>query len=164
VGIDIDESPSQSPAPAAAPAVPLKSRNELAADREKKVDEAVMKAAQNHYDNVMKENQEKNEMEQARAKHDVGLTNWSTDNKQKRNIRTLLTTMHTVLWTPNKWKTIGLGDVLEARQVKLQYRKAMLIVHPDRCSGESAEIRFIAKRVFEGVNEAWEEFLKKESV
>jgi len=72
--------------------------------------------------------------------------------------------MHTVLWTPNKWKPIGLGDVLEPRGVKLQYRKAMLVVHPDRCAGLSAEVRFIAKRVFEGINEAYEEFLKKENV
>lgn len=52
----------------------------------------------------------------------------------------------------------------ELNQVKLQYRKAMLVVHPDRCSGLSAEIRFIAKRVFEAINEAYQEFLKKESV
>lgn len=40
----------------------------------------------------------------------------------------------------------------------------MLVVHPDRCSGESNEIKFIAKRVFEAINEAYEEFLKKENV
>lgn len=40
----------------------------------------------------------------------------------------------------------------------------MLVVHPDRCSGMSAEIRFIAKRIFESINEAYQEFLKKEGV
>ena len=40
----------------------------------------------------------------------------------------------------------------------------MLVVHPDRCSGSSGEIRFIAKRVFEAINEAYQDFLKKESV
>ena len=42
--------------------------------------------------------------------------------------------------------------------------KAMLIVHPDRNAAESAEVRFIAKRVFEAINEAYQEFLKKETV
>jgi hypothetical protein len=85
-------------------------------------------------------------------------------------------------------------------QVKLQYRKAMLVVHPDRCSSLTTETKFIAKRIFEGsnpsllllshfyvsyttpvytsyfciylsffllflgINEAYQEFLKKESV
>lgn len=49
-------------------------------------------------------------------------------------------------------------------QVKFQYRKAMLVVHPDRCSGMSQEIHFIAKRVFEAINEAYQEFLKKEGL
>ena len=103
-------------------------------------------------------------MEDARAKHDRNLTSWQTVNKEKRNVRTLLTTMHTVLWPGNKWKAIGLGDVIEPKQVKLQYRKAMLVVHPDKLSSESAEIQFIAKRIFEGINEAYQEFLKKEEV
>jgi cyclin G-associated kinase len=72
--------------------------------------------------------------------------------------------MHTVTWPGARWKQIGLGDLLEPRQVKLQYRKAMLVVHPDRCSSMDPETKFIAKRLFEGINEAYEEFLKKESV
>eukprot|EP01036_Dinobryon_divergens_P031797 gene31797-41268_t len=84
------------------------------------------------------------------------------NNKEKRNVRTLLSTMHTVLWAESKWKPIGLGDVIEAKQVKLQYRKAMLVVHPDRSSNADTETKFIAKRIFEAINEAYEEFLKKE--
>ena len=73
---------------------------------------------------------------------------------------------HTVLWTGNTWKPLGLGDVIDAKQVKLHYRKAMLVVHPDRCSGPgvSGEVKFIAKRVFEAINEGYQEFLKKETV
>jgi len=40
----------------------------------------------------------------------------------------------------------------------------MLVVHPDRLSGEKPEIRFIAKRVFEAVNDAYREFEKLEGV
>jgi hypothetical protein len=42
--------------------------------------------------------------------------------------------------------------VLLPSQVKLQYRKAMLVVHPDRCSSLTTETKFIAKRIFEGSN------------
>ena len=106
----------------------------------------------------------KDEFELAKTKHDKNLENWAHNNKEKRNIRTLLSTMHTVLWPGCSWQAVGLGDVLDAKQVKLKYRKAMLVVHPDRCSGSSAEVKFIAKRIFEAINEAYEEFLKKESV
>ncbi len=42
----------------------------------------------------------------------------------------------------------------------------MLVVHPDRCSGpnSTAEMRYIARRIFEAVHEAYDEFLKKESL
>ena len=42
----------------------------------------------------------------------------------------------------------------------------MLVVHPDKCAGGeySGEQRYIAKRIFEAVNEAYQEFLSKESV
>jgi hypothetical protein len=72
--------------------------------------------------------------------------------------------MHKVLWEGNKWKEIGLGDVLQPKQVKVCYRKAMLVIHPDRLAGEVPERRFIAKRVFEAINEQYQDFLKSESV
>ena len=51
-----------------------------------------------------------------------------------------------------------------AAQVKLQYRKAMLVVHPDHNVHLSKEQRYIAKRIFEAVNEAYNEFTTKENV
>lgn len=69
-----------------------------------------------------------------------------------------------MLWEGNTWKPVGLGDVIDPKKVKLVYRKAMLVVHPDRCSNQSSEVRFIAKRVFEAVNEAYQDFLKKEGL
>jgi len=40
----------------------------------------------------------------------------------------------------------------------------MLVVHPDHCVHLSNENKFISKRIFEAVNEAYNEFLKKETV
>jgi len=151
-GIEIDDD-----------AQPLR-REELAARREAGVQEKVKSALE--FKQELDENQRKasNELEDARTKHDKNLTAWATNNNEKKNVRNLLTSMHTVLWPDSGWKPVGLGDVIESKKVKLFYRKAMLVVHPDRCSSQTAEIRFIAKRIFEAINEAYQEFLKKEGV
>lgn len=48
--------------------------------------------------------------------------------------------------------------------MKLQYRKAMLVVHPDHNVHLTNENRYISKRIFEAVNEAYNEFTTKENV
>lgn len=148
----------------AAPAVKL-NREELAARREAGIQEKVAQALE--FKQELDENlkRETGELEAAKAKHDGLLTEWAFDqSKKKRNVRTLLTTMHKVLWSDSTWRPIGLGDVIEPKKVKLQFRKAMLVVHPDRCTALTAENRFVGKRVFEAINEAYQEFLKTESV
>ena len=151
--IDIDEKPTMG-----------LSRSELAARREANVQEKVKEALE--FKQELDENQrrEAEDLEAAKSKYDNTLTLWAFNNKEKRNVRTLLSTMHTVVWPECTWKAVGLGDVIESSQVKKVYRKAMLVVHPDRCSGMSGEVRFIAKRIFEAINEAYQEFLKKEGV
>ena len=141
-------------------------RAALAHKREMEVQSNVNKAVQEKRERDAKDAAEAAGIEEARKVHDERLTEWAYDktSKQKRNVRTLLTTMHTVLWQPNKWKEVGLADVIQGSQVKAKYRKAMLIVHPDRLAVERPEIRFIAKRVFEAVNDAYREFEKLEGV
>eukprot|EP01034_Spumella_vulgaris_P021981 gene21981-28068_t len=141
-----------------------KSRETLVAEREADTQQRVNDALANKRTLDASAAKEADEVEQARLKHDKNLLAWATDKNVKRNIRTLLSTMHTVLWPDNKWKPIGLGDVLEPKGIKLQYRKAMLVVHPDRCSHLDAETTFIAKRVFEAINEAYDVFLEKEGL
>jgi hypothetical protein len=159
-----EESIKQSPLPEEKPEPIELDRAALAAQREAHVQENVQHALEEKHarDNMLR--QEEDETIAARAKHDAKLTDWAFDaSKKKRNVRTLLTTMQKVLWEGNKWKEVGLGDVLMPKQVKLKYRKAMLVVHPDRLAGDSAETRFIAKRIFEAINEQYQEFLKSES-
>jgi len=154
-GLDVDKAPSP----------PKLTREELAARREANIQENVKQALEFKQELDENSKRESEEIEAAKQKHDKGLTEWAFDqSKKKRNVRTLLTTMHRVLWPENTWKPVGLGDVIEPKKVKLVYRKAMLVVHPDRCSAGTAESRFIAKRVFEAINEAYQEFLKSESV
>uniref|UniRef100_A0A673KY58 DnaJ (Hsp40) homolog, subfamily C, member 6 n=1 Tax=Sinocyclocheilus rhinocerous TaxID=307959 RepID=A0A673KY58_9TELE len=52
---------------------------------------------------------------------------------KERNIRALLSTMHTVLWeAETRWKPVGMADLVTPEQVKKVYRKAVLVVHPDK--------------------------------
>lgn len=161
--LDIDSSSSSGGAASTAAGGKQLNREELVARREAAIQEKVNQALE--FKQELDENQKREgeELEAAKLKHDKILTEWAFDqSKKKRNVRTLLTTMHKVLWPDNSWKAIGLGDVIEPKKVKLQFRKAMLVVHPDRCNTMSAENRFIGKRIFEGINDSYQEFLKSE--
>lgn len=59
------------------------------------------------------------------------LLDW-TEGKE-RNIRALLSTLHTVLWDgESRWTPVGMADLVTPEQVKKQYRRAVLVVHPDK--------------------------------
>uniref|UniRef100_A0ACB8ES19 Uncharacterized protein n=1 Tax=Sphaerodactylus townsendi TaxID=933632 RepID=A0ACB8ES19_9SAUR len=76
---------------------------------------------------------------------------------KERNIRALLSTLHTVLWEgETKWKPVGMADLVTPDQVKKYYRKAVLVVHPDKATGQSYEQ--YAKMIFMELNDAWSEF------
>ncbi|XP_053326021.1 putative tyrosine-protein phosphatase auxilin [Spea bombifrons] len=76
---------------------------------------------------------------------------------KERNIRALLSTMHTVLWSgETKWKAVSMADLVTPEQVKKVYRKAVLVVHPDKATGQPYEQ--YAKMIFMELNDAWSEF------
>ncbi|XP_036847322.2 cyclin-G-associated kinase isoform X5 [Manis javanica] len=60
------------------------------------------------------------------------LLDW-TDGKE-RNIRALLSTLHTALWDGSRWEPVGMADLVTPGQVKRQYRRAVLVVHPDKAT------------------------------
>lgn len=106
--LGIDEAPSLASA---------MTREELKQMHELEIQDKVQKAldVKREIDSIQRKEAE--EIEAARAKLDVTLSAWAFNHKEKRNIRTLLSTMHTVLWPGSSWKTIGLGDVIDAKQV-----------------------------------------------
>ncbi|KAM5192660.1 cyclin-G-associated kinase isoform 2-T2 [Mantella aurantiaca] len=76
---------------------------------------------------------------------------------KERNIRALISTLHTVLWEgETKWKSVNMAELVTPDQVKKYYRKAVLVVHPDKATGKPYEQ--YAKMIFMELNDAWSEF------
>lgn len=76
---------------------------------------------------------------------------------KERNIRALLSTLHTVLWDgESRWTPVSMADLVTPEQVKKQYRRAVLVVHPDKATGQPYEQ--CAKMIFMELNDAWSEF------
>lgn len=62
---------------------------------------------------------------------DLQIMQW-VDGKE-RNIRALLSSLHTVLWDGEaRWKPLGMHELVEPNQIKKWYRKACLTAHPDK--------------------------------
>ena len=93
-------------------------------------------------------NQEQ-ETDAVRIKVGPKLEQWAKDpqSKKLRNVRALLSTMHAVMWEGCTWKAVSLGDLMMPDRVKFHYRKAMLVLHPDKNVTGSLEQRFIAEKV-----------------
>jgi len=112
------------------------------------------------------------ELEKRKAKHeaenaeedsfklklDPMLTNWSDEYGKKKNVRALLAGLHEVLWEGAKWKQVSIGDLIEDNAVSKQYKLACRVVHPNRVVNLEAEKRFVAKRAFDAIAQAYEEF------
>jgi len=135
---------------------------------------ANVQAAVNKRVNDMKQSQAKALQEvrdreakkkQNEAEEDVVRTNlgpqikaWSEEHGKKKQLRALLSSLHTVLWEDAKWKPVSLGDILDASKCKRCYHKATLVVHPDKTGNLNAEQRFLAKRIFDALSQAKTEF------
>lgn len=130
------------------------------AELKRKQDEAVR--IQREHDE--REEQKRTDREDAQTRLGRNLKEWSEDNGTKKNVRYLLATLHTVLWPGARWKELSMAKLIQERDVKMGYRKAMLVVHPDRNSGADVDPDrlFIADRVFAALNEAWIMFNNEE--
>lgn len=89
---------------------------------------------------------------------DAQIRQWSKG--KEGNLRSLLTTMQHVLWPESGWKTVPLVDIIEGNAVKRSYQKALLCLHPDKLQqkGATSQQKYIAEKVFEILQEAWNHF------
>jgi len=83
------------------------------------------------------------------------------DDHTRRNIRNLLSTLEQILWDNSGWKGCSLSDLLSYKGVKKHYRKAIMVVHPDKHQKASLEVQVVCERAFEALNEQWKTFEKE---
>ncbi len=55
-----------------------------------------------------------------------------------------------------------MGDLFAPNRVKFHYRKAMLVLHPDKNVNGTVEQKVIAEHVFTAVNESYNKFALEE--
>lgn len=75
-------------------------------------------------------------------------------NGKKKNIRTLLSTLHEILPSGTKWKILSLGDLFDPKKVQRWYLKASLVIHPDKVSRLAPEHQNLARYIWDEINEA----------
>ncbi|KDQ15523.1 hypothetical protein BOTBODRAFT_65563 [Botryobasidium botryosum FD-172 SS1] len=76
---------------------------------------------------------------------------------KEANLRALIASLDTVLWSELGWQKVGMGDLITPSQVKIRYTKAIAKLHPDKLNPNNTtlEQRMIANGVFGSLNEAW---------
>ncbi|KAL1216681.1 J domain-containing protein required for chloroplast accumulation response 1 [Cardamine amara subsp. amara] len=108
--------------------------------------------------------QEENKLEEIRndaeeiQNIDAKIRKWSSG--KSGNIRSLLSTLQYILWPGSGWKAIPLMDMIEGNAVRKSYQRALLILHPDKLQqkGASTNQKYMAEKVFELLQEAWDHF------
>jgi len=102
------------------------------------------------------------EKDEAKDRHLDKLKAWEKANGD--NIRSLLGNLGQVLWEGCSFKPPGIMDLVEAKAVKRIYRRAIVVVHPDKviARGGTGEQNFIASFVYDVLNQAWHKFESEE--
>ena len=93
-----------------------------------------------------------------RRKLEPKIKAWSEEHGKKKQLRALLASLQIILWPEAGWKAVNIGDILDDKKARRCYLKATLKVHPDKTKDLDAEKRFIAKRVFDALSQAFTEF------
>jgi len=163
-GRNVDYKPGAPKAPGIRLDTPIdttgKDPSVVAAMQERRADmkEAQAKAKQEIRDRETKKKQEEEAEAQLRQRLDPRLKEWSEEYGKKKNIRALLVGLDSVLWEGAKWKPVSMADIIPTNKVKITYLKATRVVHPDRTVSLDIEKRFMAKRIFDALTQAYQAF------
>jgi len=93
-----------------------------------------------------------------------GIRKWAEKDKQRNNIRTLLCTVHSVVWEGCKWNSLSLSDLMSNAQIKKNYYKAITLFHPDKNQEGDYKQKYISERITNELNAAWDQFRKENNM
>lgn len=108
---------------------------------------------------AQKEQAERNRLAEAL---DADVKRWSRG--KAGNLRALLSTLQYILGPDSGWQPIPLTDLIATAAVKKAYKKATLVVHPDKLQqrGASIQQKYTCEKVFDLLKEAWNRFNAEE--
>ncbi len=91
------------------------------------------------------------------------LDRWAFSEPGKyKDVRSLLSSMESVLWLNSGWQTIAMGELMiNDTAVKKLHRKAIILCHPDRHQQAPADQQYRADRIFNAINEAYKLYAQK---
>ena len=110
--------------------------------------------------NALEEANRRQEKLAAQSLLGAELDRWAfTEQGKYKDVRSLLSSMNSVLWLNSGWTDVALGELMTNEAVvKKTYRKAIVLTHPDRHQKESADQQYRADRVFNAINESYKIF------
>ncbi|OAE22697.1 hypothetical protein AXG93_2675s1310 [Marchantia polymorpha subsp. ruderalis] len=105
-------------------------------------------------DGDLKRRREMEEMERAAEEAEAEFKKWAAG--KEGNLRALLASLQTVLGPGSGWQPVALQDLLDGAAVRRQYRRATLLVHPDKLQQKRASPRqkLLAQKV---LNLVWKQ-------
>lgn len=133
-------------------------RAKLQRERIEGVKQQVAAASARQQQNVAQEAQIKADKVEFNNKLGVELDRWAKtpDGQAYKDVKVLISTMHTVLWPGVSWNECPLANLVSGGSaVKKEYRKAILVVHPDKQKDAPIEQQVRADRIFQALNESF---------
>mgnify|MGYP003563776329 CR=1 FL=1 len=131
---------------------------ELRKKREEKVEATAKQKSEDTKERWRKHQKLIEDKKEAHRVYGPNIDKWETQNWQKNNLITLLSTLHNVIWEGSGWKPIGPGDLISSKNVKMNYLKSIQIIHPDKHQNDPPHIQYISERLFGAVSEAWKNY------
>lgn len=87
---------------------------------------------------------------------------WQYKNGVEKSTRTLLGSLHTVLWEGSKWKKPDLTALMEFKGVKRSYMRACMVTHPDHSRTAPMAQQVIAAHTFQALNKSFQKFREEQ--
>jgi len=103
--------------------------------------------------------EEKMAIMQAKVRLESKINQWKTGpGGELKSLYQLLGSLHTVLWPGAPKLNFNLADLLDRSGIRKAYRKAVLVVHPDRVTTGTVEMKATADLVFDVLTESMKQY------
>ncbi len=116
------------------------------------VDEAILRKSEEIKSMRKDEERMKEQMLELKDEVESKVAGWAYQGATRNNIRTLICTLHTVVWEDSGWAPVTLSEIMSEEGLKAKIKAAKLLVHPDKNSGVYRKV--LAGAVFNVLMEA----------